>query len=130
MSMRCPLRWMPPVTLAISVALSACGEHSSGSSQARRSSQPADSEAAPPSVLTTGAICPGCEPIAGGETSDFTGVPDYRCEPFLLNDSVTLEEAEEPGFDVSAARALLGRRFSASFAWKLDRDFIPGDVLN
>jgi hypothetical protein len=120
MPMPCSLRWVPPLSLAMSLALLACGDHSPASSQ------PRDSQAAPASVLTTGPICPGC--VAGGETSDFTGTQSSECSIFWLKDAVTLEQAEATGFDVSAARALLERRFSASFAWKLDRDFLPGDL--
>lgn len=120
MPMPCSLSWIPPLSLAMSLALLACGDHPPSSSQ------PRDSQAAPASVLTTGPICPEC--VAGGETSDFTGTQSGECAIFWLEDAVTLEQAEATGFDVSAARALLERRFSASFAWKLDRDFVPGDV--
>jgi hypothetical protein len=130
MPMPSALRWMPPLTLAFSLSLSACGDRSSRGSQPSDGLQPADSEAAPSGVLTTGPICAGCETLAGGETSDFTGTPDLRCGPFRIVDAVTFEQAEDIGFDVNAARALLERRFAASFAWKLDRDFIPGDVQN
>ncbi|MEO8183003.1 MAG: hypothetical protein ABI895_29575 [Deltaproteobacteria bacterium] len=76
---------MSPLTLALSLAQSACGERSS------KSSQPADSEATPSSVVTA-PICPGCGRIAGGETSDFTGVPPACDRANVVTDAAVITE--------------------------------------
>jgi len=83
MPMPCPLRWIPPLTLALT--LSACGDGSG------KNSPPADSEATPSSVLTA-PICPRCGPISGGETSDFTGVPPACDRANVVTDAAVITE--------------------------------------
>jgi hypothetical protein len=61
-------------------------------------------------------VCPGCEPRAGGETSDFGG-EWAPCEYYSARRRIEASEANSLGYDAARLTAQIERRVDASLFW-------------
>src|SRR5688572_745449 len=85
--------------LLLAAAMSACGA-------------PSEQNRAHP----VGSVCPGCRPLAGGESSDFEGGL-AACTAFARRTAKSDEQAIELGYDMPRVRSLVERDFSAPLRW-------------
>jgi len=64
-------------------------------------------------------LCPGCDPNAGGETTDF-GMSFTECGALSAPVAVSEAEAVELGFDVASLQARMERPIDAELSWEAD----------
>jgi hypothetical protein len=64
----------------------------------------------------TSVVCPSCQPMAGGETSDF-GAATAACVPAYLRREVDQAEADSLGFAAAAVAHVMQQPIAAMMTW-------------